>query len=139
MTNNSAHINLSDQDKHTLRVAAYGAVTLLTAAGAAGGSPHKIATQGSIALGSATGLTGHVLAEHPKVAELNAKSVAEIADSVLPALTAAMTLLKTQVPGEEANFRGTVVTAMEAALHKREPSPAVTSMVRKVTEALDAV
>src|SRR5690242_19801267 len=48
-------VNLSDTDKANLRIAAYGAITLLSAAGAAGGSPHKIAATGSIALGSATG------------------------------------------------------------------------------------
>src|SRR5688500_19961651 len=69
----SVSINLSDQDKTTLRIAAYGAITLLSAAGAVGGSAHKIATNGSIALGSATGLVGHVLAEHPKGKELNGK------------------------------------------------------------------
>ncbi|MGW5157018.1 hypothetical protein ACWEPN_16245 [Nonomuraea wenchangensis] len=52
-------ITLSDQDKSTLRTAAYGAVSLMAAAGAAG-NPHKIATSGAIALGSATGLVGHV-------------------------------------------------------------------------------
>ncbi|GAA1560602.1 hypothetical protein GCM10009678_49370 [Actinomadura kijaniata] len=45
-----------------LRTAAYGAVTLMSAADVTG-SPHKVATQGSIALSSATGLVGHVLAE----------------------------------------------------------------------------
>lgn len=55
-------ITLTDQDKLTLRTAAYGAVTLLAAADAAG-SPHKVATDGSIALASATGPVGHVLAE----------------------------------------------------------------------------
>ncbi|WP_245548149.1 hypothetical protein [Nocardia pneumoniae] len=55
-------ITLTDQDKTTLRTAAYGAIALLAAADAIG-SPHKIATAGSIALGSATGLVGHVLAE----------------------------------------------------------------------------
>src|ERR1043165_5676094 len=91
---NIMSVTLSEQDKTTLRVAAYGAVTLLSAAGAAGGSPHKIAANGSIALGSATGLVGHVLADYPKTKELNGKSVAVIADRVLPALTAAMSLLK---------------------------------------------
>ena len=79
-------ITLSDQDKRTLRTAAYGAVSLLAAAGAAG-SPHKIATDGSIALASATGLVGHVLAEKTTGVNLNGKSVAAIADHVLPAIS----------------------------------------------------
>ena len=129
---------LSDQDKTTMRIAAYGAVTLLSAAGAAGGSPHKIATTGSIALGSATGLVGHVLATYPKGRDLSGKSVAEIADRVLPALTASTALLKEQAPDEVANFRHTVLTALETATQHSKPSPVRTDMIRKITEALDA-
>ncbi|MFI9839539.1 serine hydrolase domain-containing protein [Nonomuraea sp. NPDC051941] len=131
-------ITLSDQDKSTLRIAAYGAVSLMAAAGAAG-KPHKIATTGSIALGSATGLVGHVLADYPKGKDLAGKSVAEIADRVLPALTAAMNLLKQQDPAEAGNFRSTVLVAVETAqTHQGPPSPATTAMARKITEALDA-
>ncbi|MEV0197924.1 serine hydrolase domain-containing protein [Nonomuraea sp. NPDC050691] len=131
-------LTLSDQDKHTLRIAAYGAVSLMAAAGAAG-KPNKIAANGSIALGSATGLIGHVLADHPKGKDLAGASVAEIADRVLPALTAAMNLLKEQDPAEADNFRGTVVIAVETAqLHQDRPSPATAEMARKITEALDA-
>ena len=133
-------ITLTDQDKHTLRTAAYGAVSLLTAAGAAGGSPHRIATNGSIALGSATGAVGHVLAEYPKDKDLNGKTVAELADHVLPALTATMSLLKAQDPAEADNFRSTVMVAVEAAIRtgKGEPGPVVADMARKITAALDA-
>ncbi|MFI2437457.1 hypothetical protein [Streptomyces sp. NPDC018693] len=134
-------ITLTDQDKLTLRTAAYGAVALAAAAGAAD-SPHRIATEGSIALGSATGPVGHVLAEKAKIRGLNGKSVAELADTVLPALTAAMGLLRKQDPAEADNFRGTVVVALESATrtHRSEqPSPALAEMIRKITEALDAV
>ncbi|GAA3449480.1 hypothetical protein [Dactylosporangium matsuzakiense] len=131
-------INLTEQDQHTMRVAAYGAVTLLSAAGAAGGSPHRIATKGSIALGSATGLVGHVLATPAKHRELNGRSVAEIADRVLPALSATSALLRAQAPAEAGNFRATVVTAMEAATHDGQPGPAVADMMRKITAAIDA-
>ncbi|WP_240974289.1 hypothetical protein [Nonomuraea composti] len=54
-------ITLSDQDQLTRRIAGWGAVWLMSAADAAG-SAHKAATDGSIALTSATGLVGHVLA-----------------------------------------------------------------------------
>lgn len=132
-------ITLTEQDNRTLRTAAYGAVTLLAAVDTAG-KPHKVATDGSIALASATGLVGHVLAEYPQGKELSGKSVAEIADHVLPALTAAVSLLKKQAPAEADNFRSTVLVAIEAATraHKGEPSPIVTDMIRKITAALDA-
>ncbi|GAA2409742.1 hypothetical protein GCM10010404_79610 [Nonomuraea africana] len=131
-------ITLTDQDKLTLRTAAWGAVSLMSAAGAAG-SPHKVATHGSIALTSATGLVGHVLTKAPKGVKYG-KSVAELADQVLPALTAAMSLLKKQAPAEADNFRSTVIVAIEAAArtHQGEPSPTMAEMARKITEALDA-
>ncbi|MFG6197131.1 hypothetical protein [Nonomuraea sp. JJY05] len=131
-------ITLTDQDKLTLRIAAWGAVSLMSAAGAAG-SAHKVATEGSIALTSATGLAGHVLTKAPKGVKYG-KSVAELADQVLPALTAAMSLLKQQDPAEADNFRSTVIVAIDAAagIHRGQPSPTLVEMARKITEALDA-
>ncbi|TDD57206.1 hypothetical protein E1286_00315 [Nonomuraea terrae] len=131
-------VTLTDQDKLTLRTAAWGAVSLMSAAGAAG-SAHKVATEGSIALTSSTGPVGHVLAKAPKGVKYG-KTVAELADQVLPALTAAMSLLKKQAPAEADNFRSTVIVAIAAASRpqKGEPSPTMTEMARKITEALDA-
>ncbi|MFI7642502.1 hypothetical protein [Nonomuraea sp. NPDC049400] len=131
-------LTLTDQDKLTLRTAAYGAVSLLAAAGAAGGSPHRIATDGSVALASATGPIGHVLADKTKGVNLNGKSVAELADQVLPALTEAMGLLRKQAPAEADNFRSTVILAVEAAIQRGEPSPTLADMTHKITGALDA-
>ncbi|WP_030674359.1 hypothetical protein [Streptomyces sp. NRRL B-1347] len=135
----SVTLTLTDQDKHTLRTGAYGAVSLLAAAGAAG-SPHRIATNGSLALASATGPIGHVLAAKSKITNLRGKSVAELADLVLPALTGAMSLLKKQDPAEAVNYRGTVLVALEAAAraHRGEAGPPLAEMTRKITEALDA-
>ncbi|MEV5835663.1 hypothetical protein, partial [Nocardia sp. NPDC052112] len=123
----------------TLRTAAYGAVSLLAAADATG-SPHKIATAGSIALSSATGLIGHVLAAKSKDIDLKGKTVAELADQVLPALTAAMNLLDKQDPAQADNFRNTIAVAIEAATQARkaQPSPTLAEMTRKITAALDA-
>ncbi|MFQ6328011.1 serine hydrolase domain-containing protein [Nocardia sp. CWNU-33] len=129
-------ITLSDQDKSTLRTAAYGAVSLMAAAT---GSPHKAVTNASIALTSATGLVGHVLAAKTKDIELKGKTVAELADRVLPALTAAMNLLGKQVPAEADNFRSTILLALEAApVHPDKPSTTTAEMARKITAALDA-
>ncbi|UBU14112.1 hypothetical protein [Nonomuraea gerenzanensis] len=130
-------ITLSAQDQHTLRTAGWGAIWLMSAAGAAG-SAHKAATNGSIALTSATGLTGHVLAKAPK--GLSGKTVAVLADQVLPALTASITLLKQHNPDEADNFRRTLTVAIDAAIQSQQngPSPTMTDMARKITEALDA-
>ncbi|TYB66169.1 hypothetical protein FXF51_18480 [Nonomuraea sp. PA05] len=132
-------ITLTDQHKATLRTAAYGAVSLIAAADAAG-KPHKAATEGSIALASATGQIGHVLAAKTKDIDLGGKSVAQLADQVLPALAASMSLLRQQDPAEADNFYRTVRVAVEAATraHQGEPGPTVADMARKITEALDA-
>ncbi|MEO3875603.1 hypothetical protein ABGB18_43050 [Nonomuraea sp. B12E4] len=131
-------ITLTDQDKLTLRTAAWGAVSLMSAAGAAG-SAHKAATEGSIALTSATGLVGHVLTKAPKGVKYG-KTVAALADQVLPALTASISLLKQQYPAEADNFRRTVNVAIDAAARRQkgEHSPTMAEMARKITEALDA-
>ncbi|QLY33038.1 hypothetical protein H0264_13080 [Nocardia huaxiensis] len=124
---------LTAQDNSTLRTAAYGAVSLLASAGAKGIS------QASIALTSATGLSGHVLAAKSRDIHLPGKNTAELADQVLPALTAAMTLLQTQDPAEADNFRTIITTAVDAALYtKGQPTPAVTAMAHKIIAALDA-
>ncbi|WP_369432115.1 hypothetical protein, partial [Glycomyces amatae] len=128
-------VTLTDQDKSTIRTAAYGAVTLLSFAGIAG-SAHKVATDGTLALAAATGAVGHVLAGKRKDFKLEAKSAAALADQVLPALTASVRLLAAQDPAEAANFRTTVAVAVEAAnrAHKGEPSPTMAEMTRKITE-----
>ncbi|WP_018349389.1 hypothetical protein [Longispora albida] len=43
--------------------------------------------------------------------------MADIADTVLPNLTAAMSLLNERAPDEATNFLGTVLTAIEATTH----------------------
>ncbi|MER5324825.1 hypothetical protein [Streptosporangium roseum] len=87
---------------------------------------------------ASTDLVGHVLAKTPK--GLNSKSTAALADQVLPALTAAMGLLKQQDPAEAGNFRRTVIVAIEAAArtHQGQPSPTLADMTREITAALDA-
>ncbi|GAB4589446.1 hypothetical protein [Nocardia sp. IFM 10818] len=128
-------LTLTDQDKSTLRTAAFGAVSLMAAAG---GSPHRAAVTGSTALYSATGPIGHVLAARSKDIDLRGKTVAELADQVLPALTAAMGLLGQQDPAEASNFRDTVLVAVQATADGGAPGPTATEMARKITAALDA-
>ncbi|MGW4118710.1 hypothetical protein [Nocardia sp. NPDC004711] len=134
----SAALTLTDQDKATIRSAAYGAVSLLAAAS---DKPHKAATAGSLALSSATGQIGHVLNAKSKDIHLSGKTVADLADQVLPALSAATALLERQDPAEADNFRTTVLVAIEAAAQASrngQPGPVVDDMTRKVTAALHA-
>lgn len=140
MTNNSntSKITLSDDNKVTLSLAAHGAVVLLSAAGVK--SAGKVATAGALALAAATGPVGYALAEKQKGLKLGGKSTAEIADRVLPALTESMRLLSAVDAAEAANFRTTVLTALEAGARAERggPGPATEEMIRKITEALDA-
>jgi hypothetical protein len=134
MTN---EIAFTAAEKTTLRTAAYGAVTLMSFADVAG-SPHKVATDGTLSLYSATGPVGHVLAEKFKE-KLDYKNGATLADQVLPALTESVALLKKQDAAEAENFRRTVLVAIEAGTRAAgETTPPVAEMVRKITEALDA-
>lgn len=131
----NATVALTAENQSVLRTAAYGAVTLLAAAGA----PAKSVSRGSIALLSATGLVGHVLSGKSNDIHLSGKSVADIAEQVLPSLTATLRLLD-QYPGEAANFRDTVKVAVAAASQpkKGEPAPAVVAMSQKIAAALAA-
>ncbi|QIS15525.1 serine hydrolase domain-containing protein [Nocardia arthritidis] len=128
-------ITLSNQDKSILRTAAYGAVSLMAAAT---GAPQKTAANAVLALTSATGLVGHVLAARTKDIELTGKTVAELADRVLPALAAAMKLLGEQAPAEADNFRSTILFATEAAQAHPDRASTGAEMARKITAALDA-
>ncbi|GAB0101167.1 hypothetical protein JMUB6875_01310 [Nocardia sp. JMUB6875] len=134
----TATLNLTADDKATIRSAAYGAVSLVSAAA---DKPHKASTAGSIALLSATGPIGHVLNAKSKDIHLSGKNVAQLADQVLPALTAAVTVLEQQDPAEADNFRTTVLVALEAAAstgRNGQPGPVVAEMTRKVTAAMHA-
>lgn len=135
MTNSIA---LTDTDKTTLAVAAHGAIALITAAGVK--SAGKIAVAGSLALASATGPVGHALDEKQKGLKLDGKSTAELADQVFPALTASMHLLEDQDAAAAEDFRSTVLTAVEAGARAERggTGPAMTEMIRKITNALDA-
>lgn len=134
MSVTTAALALNDQDKAIIRTAAYGAVSLLAAAS---DKPGKAATAGTAGLLSATGEIGHVLNAKSKDIHLTGKTVAALAEQVLPALTAAVSLLDAQHPAEAANFRTTVLVAIEAAAATSRPGqPVVAEMTRKVTAAL---
>jgi hypothetical protein len=131
-------INLTAQDEITIRTAAYGTVSLLSAAGIAG-SAHKIGTDASLALAATTGAVGHVVA-NAKGMKLKGKSTAELADQVFPAITESVRLLEAQDPAEAENFRTTIGVVIDAAnrAHKGEPSPTMAEMTRKINEARNA-
>ncbi|MBO3734216.1 hypothetical protein [Glycomyces niveus] len=130
--------SLSAQDQIAIRTAAYGTVSLLSAAGIAG-SAHKIGTDASLALVAATGTVGHIVAD-AKGLKLKGKSTAELADQVFPAITESVRVLEAHDPAEAENFRTTIKVVIDAAnrAHKGEPSPVMADMVRKIEDALNA-
>lgn len=130
-------IDLTAQDKTTLRTAAFGAVTLLAYA-ASPASAHKVSTDGTLSFAAATGTVGHTLASKKRDFKLDVKSGAALADQVLPALADSVRLLGAHDPKEAANFQATVTTAVAAAgrAHKGEPSPGMTAMAEKIAQAL---
>jgi hypothetical protein len=130
--------NLTAQDETNIRTAAYGTVSLLSAAGLAG-SAHKIGTDAALALVAATGTVGHIVA-NAKGLKLKGKSTAELADLVFPAITESVRVLEAHDPAEAENFRTTIKVVIDAAerAHKGEPSPVMAEMVRKINEALNA-
>jgi hypothetical protein len=133
-----SNLTITAQDEITIRTAAWGAVSLMSAAGIVG-SAHRIGTDAGLALAAATGTVGHVVAT-AKGTRFNGKSTAELADQVFPAITASVKLLEEQDPAEAANFRsviGTVIAAADRA-HRGGPSPVMAEMARKINEALDA-
>jgi hypothetical protein len=122
MKKHTTTVTLTDQDKFSLRTAAWGAVSLMSAAGSA----HKVATHESIALTSATGTVGHVLTKAPKGIKYG-KTVASLADVVLATLTEAMSLLEQEDAAGADNFRATVLVTIDASAQaqKGEPGPAL--------------
>ena len=127
---------LTPEERVTLKMAAYGAVTLVSLADPGMVSTTRESMAGSKALSGSTGLVGTSLAGKDKV-RLKGRSAAEVADVVLPALSSTVELLESQDPGEAGNFRSTVTIAMrQAAAATGGPSPAQSAMIDKVCAAL---
>ena len=131
---------LTEADERTLRTAAHGIVVLMAAANPGPISSAKSGIAGGKAMATATGLTGKVLAAKAKDLDLGGKNTAEIAETVFPAITASVELLKAKAPDEVDNFRATIAVIVEAALrsHRGEPFPAEAEMTRKIQQVLDA-
>lgn len=131
---------LTAADERILRTAAHGTVVLMAGANPGPISSTRSGMAGGIALTTATGLIGHVLAGKAKDLDLDGASTADVVDKVFPALTASLELLRAKAPGEVDNFRATIAMITEAAIrsHRGEPRVAEAEMARKIRQALDA-
>jgi len=127
---------LTGAEQAELRTAAYGAVTLISLAypGALSSTRQNVA--GAKVLTGATGMIGRVLAANGKV-DLKGSSTAEVAEKVLPALTASVATLSAKAPADVAEFRRIVLTASEqAASTGSGPTRAHLEMLDKINAAL---
>ncbi|MFC9999097.1 hypothetical protein [Nocardia sp. NPDC127526] len=131
-------VTLSKDDQHTLQTAAFGVVALLAAGDTEWTMSARIGAAAGNVLRTATGLVGHVLNDKRPQPYLKGRTIAAIADVVLPAITASVRILEVRAPGEVENFRRTIATAIEAADYCLEgrANPAATEIMRKIAGAL---
>lgn len=129
---------LTDEEKATLKTAAHGAVTLVSLAYPGAVATTKTNIVGAKVLAGATGLTGQVINSkpHPKIPS---GSAAEMATTVLPALTESVSILQAKAPDEVDNFRRIVTVAIEqgAGSSGSGVNAAEAEMISKVKQALD--
>jgi hypothetical protein len=131
-----AELSQACRARGVLRKAAFGAVTLASIAYPGAVSTVRENIAGAKVLTGATGLTGKILSGKGKV-KLTGQSVAEIADEVLPALSAAVAALNAIDLAEADTFRAIVTTAIEQAVATGSgPNPAQTLMIGKIRAAL---
>lgn len=129
-------IQLSAKDRYTIQMAAHGVVALMASSAPGFLTAPRSGIAGAKAMSTATGLTGHVLAETPPKLPFKG-SVARTADLVLPALTEAVRILDDAQEGEGENFCRTMrMTAQAAANANGTPNPAEGEMLRKIEGAL---
>lgn len=127
---------LTDQEKQTLRTAAYGAVTLVSVAYPGPIATTKTNVVGSMVLTGATGLVGTALTGKGD-AKLPKGTAGDIAEVVLPALRESVSLLQEKDPEEADGFRRIVLAAIEQGVSKRgEIKPAQAEMISKVKAAM---
>ena len=128
---------LTADDKNTLHAAAQGVVNLMAAADPGPLSSTKAGIAAGKALTTATGSIGHLLAANTHGIKFKG-TLAEVADQVLPKLTAAVNILKAKAPQEVDNFRHAIGTLIQSAAGGGTPKPAVADITRKINEALSA-
>lgn len=127
---------LSAKDEYTIQLAAHGVVALMASSAPGILTAPRAAIAGGKALSTATGLTGHVLAEKPPKLPFHG-SVATTAALVLPALAEAAEILDRAHRGEGDDFRRTVgMVAQSAAWANGAPTPAESEMLRKIESAV---
>jgi hypothetical protein len=133
-TTDRTPVSLTPAEEETLRVAAHGVVGLMAAADPGPISSTRIGYAAGKALSTATGLVGRVAATAPTTSLKG--SFADLADTVLPSLTATVHILDAKAPAETENFRATIRTITASAIGPH-PRPAQASIAAKIDAALE--
>ena len=127
---------LSAEGKYTIQLAAHGVIALMASSAPGMLTAPRAAIAGAKALSTATGLTGHVLAEKPPRLPFHG-SVAKTAGLVLPALAESVEILDRAHNGERDNFRRTMAIVSEsAATASGAQTAAESEMLRKIENAV---
>lgn len=133
---NKRFIPLTQAEETEMRVAAYGAVVLLSIAHPGGLGTGKVNMVGGLVLASATGIVGEVLAGKGKV-PIKGRNAAQIADEVLPALSNTVATLEAKAPAEVGEFRRAVTAALNDAMGAVKTGQAHADMLAKIQAAMD--
>jgi len=127
---------LTDEEKATLKLAAFGAVFLVSNAERGVLTMIKESFAASSAIAGTTGLVREVLTTGglPKLA---GGAPADVPGTVLPALRRSVEILRVKAPGELASYRSAVLAATEEVARAHDGiSPDEAAMMDTVRDAL---
>jgi hypothetical protein len=128
---------LTDEERMTLKTAAFGAVFLVSNADPGVFSMIRESFAASGAIAGTTGLVREVLTTG-RLPKLPSDSPADVPAVVLPALGRAVEILRAKVPDELENYRGAVLTTIDVVARAVNGiDPAEAAMISEVRRALD--
>ncbi|MFY1690558.1 hypothetical protein [Plantactinospora sp. WMMB782] len=129
---------LTEEERATLKGAAFGAVFLVSNAEPGALSMIKESLAASNAFAGTTGLVRELLTTGA-LPRLPGGSPTEVPATVLPALRRSVEILRRKAPGEVASYRSAVLRATEEVARAHAGiSPSEAAMMATVREALDA-
>jgi hypothetical protein len=127
---------LTDEERSTLKTAAFGAVFLISNADPGLLSMLTESFAASDAIAATPGLVGEILADG-RPPRLPSTSPADVEAVVLPALRRSVEILRAKAPGELDSYRSAVVTATgDVARASGDVSELEAAMMTKVRTAL---
>jgi hypothetical protein len=129
---------LTDEERATLKSAAFGAVFLVSNAEPGALSMIKESLAASNAFARTTGLVRELLTTG-NLPRFPSGAAADVSATVLPALRESVEILRAKAPGELAGFRSAVLNAAEVVARAHDGiSPDEATMMTTIREALDS-